>query len=215
MRYAIVPATFAVVAIAVPWLMARTPEIAFALQRGFALVCHQQAERSFLLLGGSVAVCARCLGIYLGAAVGLLVSIPRRMAWRFLQVAAALNLIDWLAELSGLHGNWMLVRFALGVALGIAGAMLIAVNIYPLTACTNSVAPISTRSGMNKLQKRIATQTVIDGSAEEDRWSNHNQRKQVVTRHFRDPQACQPIACHPNSAGGQEVSLQGRAKMLS
>ncbi|MGA9567392.1 MAG: DUF2085 domain-containing protein, partial [Candidatus Korobacteraceae bacterium] len=124
---------------------ARTPEIAFALQRGFGLVCHQQAERSFLLLGGTVAVCARCLGIYLGAAVGLLVSIPRRMAWRFLQVAAALNLIDWLAELSGLHGNWMFARFALGVALGIAGAMLIAANIYPLTACTNSVAPINTR----------------------------------------------------------------------
>ena len=57
--------------VATPWLLAHSPVIGFALQRGFALVCHQQAERSFVLFGGSVAVCARCLGIYLGAAVGI------------------------------------------------------------------------------------------------------------------------------------------------
>ena len=96
-----------------------------------------------MLFGGSVAVCARCLGIYLGSAAGLAVNIPRRLAWRFLQIATALNLIDWLAEFSGLHGNWMFARLALGMVLGMAGAMLVAANLYPLAACTNSVAPIN------------------------------------------------------------------------
>ncbi len=143
--YAIVPAMFAMVAVATPWLFSHSPALAVALQRGFALVCHQQPDRSFFLFGGTVAVCARCLGIYLGAAAGLAVSIPRQLAFRFLVAATALNLIDWLAELSGLHANWIFARFALGLVLGATAAMLVAANLHPLTACTNSVAPINTR----------------------------------------------------------------------
>ncbi len=88
-------------------------------------MCHQQPERSFVLFGGTVAVCARCLGIYLGAAVGLLVRVSRRVAWGWLVAAVAGTLVDWFGELAGMHGNWMFVRFALGVALGTAGAMLV------------------------------------------------------------------------------------------
>src|SRR5215467_12188779 len=76
----LMPLAMAAAACAVPWLLAHSPEIGFALQRGFALVCHQQTERSFFLFGGSVAVCARCLGIYLGATAGLLPRAPRRIA---------------------------------------------------------------------------------------------------------------------------------------
>ena len=123
---AIVPAALAVVAVAVPWLIARVPEMGFALQRGFALVCHQQSERSFSLFGGSVAVCARCLGIYLGAAAGLLLRVPREIARRCLFAAVSVNAIDWLAELGRMHGNWTAARFALGIALGVAASMLVA-----------------------------------------------------------------------------------------
>ena len=123
--YAIVPAMLAVVAVAVPVLMARAPEIALALQRAFALVCHQHADRSFVLFGGSVAVCARCLGIYLGAAAGPLLRLPRQLATRLLFAAVAFNAVDSLAELAGLHGDWMLARFALGCLLGMTGAMLV------------------------------------------------------------------------------------------
>jgi len=123
------PFALAAIACAVPWLLSRSPEIGMALQRGFALVCHQQPERSFLLFGGSVAVCARCLGIYLGAAAGLLPLVPRAIALRWLIAAVALNLADWAAELTGLHGNWMFARFALGIALGAAAAMLVATSI--------------------------------------------------------------------------------------
>jgi uncharacterized membrane protein len=126
--YAIVPAMFAMVAVATPWMFAHSPEVGLALQRGFAVVCHQQPERSFVMFGGSAAVCARCLGIYLGAAAGLFVRLPRRLAKRFLMVAVALNFVDWLAEFAGLHGNWMFVRFALGVVLGATGAMMVSAS---------------------------------------------------------------------------------------
>jgi uncharacterized membrane protein len=131
--YAIVPLTLAAVAVAVPWLVASVPEIGFALQHGFSLVCHQRPERSFILFGGSVAVCARCLGIYLGAAAGLLLRVSRRVAWRWMLVAAAMNVADWIAELAGMHGNWMLARFALGIALGVAAGLLVATSFVAHT----------------------------------------------------------------------------------
>jgi hypothetical protein len=34
-----------------------------------SLICHQRPERSFHLLGAQLPVCARCMGIYVGAAV--------------------------------------------------------------------------------------------------------------------------------------------------
>ena len=124
-RWAVVPLALAATACAVPWLLIHSAELGFALQRGFALVCHQHGERSFALFSGTVAVCARCLGIYLGAAAGLLLRVPRNVAWKWLVAAVAMNCVDWLAEFGGLHANWMIPRFALGVALGVAGAMLV------------------------------------------------------------------------------------------
>jgi len=124
----LMPLAMAATACAVPWLLAHSPEIGFALQRGFALVCHQQTERSFFLFGGSVAVCARCLGIYLGATAGLLLRAPRRIAMQFFIVTLAINVADGLVEFTGLHANWMLARFVLGIALGAAAAMLVAAS---------------------------------------------------------------------------------------
>jgi uncharacterized membrane protein len=112
-------------AMATPYLLTHGALIGLALRRGFALVCHRRPERSFWLFGGSVAVCARCLGIYLGAAIGVLFRTTRRVAVRFLIAAAALNFLDAASELAGLHGNWLGVRFALGLALGASAALLI------------------------------------------------------------------------------------------
>ena len=39
-----------------------------------SLVCHQRPERSFHVAGAQLPVCARCLGIYAGAAFGLFVA---------------------------------------------------------------------------------------------------------------------------------------------
>lgn len=43
-----------------------------------SLVCHQRAERSFHLAGAQLPVCARCFGIYLGAAFGAMMTAGRR-----------------------------------------------------------------------------------------------------------------------------------------
>jgi uncharacterized membrane protein len=115
---------------AVPYLLAHGfLAIGLALERGFALVCHQRRERSWWIFGGSVAVCARCLGIYLGAAIGLLLRTSRTIALRLLMAAAAINVLDAASELAGLHGNWLGMRFALGLALGASGGLLISSTV--------------------------------------------------------------------------------------
>ena len=125
--WALVPITLLGAALAAPYLSSHSfVVLAFALHHGFALVCHQRPERSFFVFGAPVAVCARCLGIYIGAAIGLLLRTSRRLALRILIAVAAINVIDAAMELAGLHGNWMVVRFALGLMLGAAGALLIA-----------------------------------------------------------------------------------------
>jgi uncharacterized membrane protein len=112
--------------LAVPYFLTHNfGVLGFALQRGFALVCHQRPERSFWIFGAPVAVCARCLGIYLGAAIGLLMRTSRHIALRLLITAVVVNALDAVTEAVGLHGNWMGVRFGLGLALGAAGGLLI------------------------------------------------------------------------------------------
>ncbi len=124
-RWAILPLTVVLMAIAVPYLWGRIPVIAFAMDRALFLVCHQLPARSFWIFGAPVAICARCLGIYLGAALGLLLRTSRFVAMRLLVVAAFLNLLDAVTEVAGWHGNWMMARFVLGFALGAAAALLI------------------------------------------------------------------------------------------
>ena len=129
-RWMLLPLALAASALAVPYFLTHGFLVmGLALERGFALVCHQRPERSFWLFGGSVAVCARCLGIYLGAALGLLLRTSRTLALRFLIATAALNLLDGASELAGWHGNWLGVRFALGLALGAAAAMTISAAV--------------------------------------------------------------------------------------
>ncbi len=42
-----------------------------------SVICHQRPERSFHLFGAQLAVCARCAGIYAGAAVSALAAVCR------------------------------------------------------------------------------------------------------------------------------------------
>lgn len=47
-----------------------------------ALICHQLPERSFHAAGAQLPVCARCFGIYAGAAAGLMTALPVRAVRR-------------------------------------------------------------------------------------------------------------------------------------
>lgn len=56
-----------------PWARAHESMISFLIYKFFSSICHQLPERSFYLWGFPLAVCARCLGIYLGFGLALIV----------------------------------------------------------------------------------------------------------------------------------------------
>ena len=124
------PAVLASAAVLAPYLAASGYTLlAVAIFWFFSPVCHQDPARSFWILGAPVAVCARCLGIYLGAAVGAWIPAPRRMLVSGLALFAALNLADVLTEAAAWHGNWKLARFLLGAFLGMAAGALVAGSV--------------------------------------------------------------------------------------
>ena len=101
----------------------------------FAPVCHQIPGRSFRLAGFPLAVCGRCLGIYVGFLAGLLGypwidrltskrslgTGPRRYGLPKPRVFLAFSLpigLDFAAGLIGLWDSTNAVRFATGAAWG-------------------------------------------------------------------------------------------------
>jgi uncharacterized membrane protein len=112
----------------------------------FRPVCHQHIERCFRIGGAPLAVCARCLGIYLGATAMLLLSAAAatfglgrdnsaslrrlREAWRpegrrCLVTALALVAADVVSERLGLRGPSAAVRLVTGLLAGSAAAAVL------------------------------------------------------------------------------------------
>jgi uncharacterized membrane protein len=107
-----------------PLLAGSHPLAALLIRSFFSQLCHQDPGRSFLLVGAPVAVCVRCLGIYWGVAVGAAL-VRLRMGRRLLAVGLTLNLVDVATSVLHWHGNLPLVRFFLGLLLGVGvGAVL-------------------------------------------------------------------------------------------
>jgi uncharacterized membrane protein len=121
-----------------PLSVASSVGYAFALVMYAAgsIVCHQRPERSFHLLGAQMPVCARCAGIYAGAAVAAIAAWSKPPPGRvssgtgrglllFALPAAGTLLYEWTTGQD--PGNWM--RFASGAPLGAAVAwVLLRVN---------------------------------------------------------------------------------------
>ena len=113
--------------------------IATLMYAAGGIICHQLPERSFHLAGFQLPVCARCLGIYAGAAAAasihvLGVSVADSARWRLLSPAAARRVflvsavptvvtvaLDWAGAWSGTNA----VRAIAGVALGVGGALVV------------------------------------------------------------------------------------------
>jgi uncharacterized membrane protein len=97
-------------------------------------ICHQLPERSFHLLSSQLPVCARCLGIYAGAAAGLLLTVHpwlrhrvSRMSPRTMLCAGAVpTLITVVMEWGGVWSGGNSVRAAAGATLGLAVAFVVA-----------------------------------------------------------------------------------------
>lgn len=107
-----------------------SPMLGALLRAAFAGVCHQIPERSFTLLGEPVAVCHRCLGLYAGGLVGLLllpwlprlrrwlVERPRRLGWFVLPllVDVALPFDSWWSR----FGSGLLASFPVAAIVWVA-----------------------------------------------------------------------------------------------
>jgi uncharacterized membrane protein len=111
--------------LAAPLLAAGHPLTALLIRGFFSRLCHQNPGRSFLVAGSPVAVCARCLGIYCGVALGALLRLGKATATRLLALALLLNLLDIATATLHWHGNLPVARLLLGLLLGVgAGAFL-------------------------------------------------------------------------------------------
>lgn len=102
-----------------------------AVMAVFSPACHQLPARSPHLDGVQLAVCDRCLGIYIGAFVGVLLAGGLRPVWswlgeagRYLLLGALIPLgVDWIAPLVGLWSNTPVSRGTTGALFGLVAAL--------------------------------------------------------------------------------------------
>ena len=108
-----------------------------------SLVCHQRPDRSFATGAVIWPVCGRCAGLYLSAALGVLLLLGRGAAaptagggrdsssrlrgWRTLLVLASLpTMVSWAFEQAGWWAQGSLTRALFALPLGGAIGMLLA-----------------------------------------------------------------------------------------
>ncbi len=92
----------------------------------FSHLCHQKSDRCFVVGTSSLAVCSRCLGIYIGITGGCaIVWLKTSRALLLEKVTGALlacvvfaNLLDFGLEGLGFHENAIWIRSSLGLLLG-------------------------------------------------------------------------------------------------
>ncbi len=116
-----------------------SPSIAAVVYAVGGVICHQMPERSFHLDGVQLPVCARCLGIYAGAAVaasihvlwGLAASPARwrrlspRAARRLFLLTATPTLVTVALDYAGVWDTSNVVRVIAGLTVGAGGALVV------------------------------------------------------------------------------------------
>lgn len=98
--------------------------LARALDRWFAFQCERDPARML----GVGAVCARCLGLYVGLGLGALIARPRLASPRlelWLAGAALAMGVDVATEALGWRPAWAPLRFATGFALAYPAGVIV------------------------------------------------------------------------------------------
>jgi uncharacterized membrane protein len=104
-----------------PWALSLLGLHHPAIERVFATLCHQQAERSLVLQGEPMLICSRCAGLYAGFALGMLLPLPRAwLPWgrALLLVSLALLAVDSLGHSLDFWPAWHPSRLGTGLAVG-------------------------------------------------------------------------------------------------
>jgi len=110
---------------AAPILRHKAPVVSALIYAAFSPVCHQVPERSLYIHGSPLAVCGRCLGIYLGFSAGtILYPFLRRFSrpfppetWIFVLVSLPIGL-DTAGSFLGLWTSPIGLRLAAGLIWG-------------------------------------------------------------------------------------------------
>ena len=103
-----------------------------------AAICHQRPERSFFIDGHQMAVCARCAGLYVGAALAVPLALiygsalTTRRARAIATVAGLPTLLTWTLEFAHVADFSNGVRFAAALPLGFAAAWLMLGVLAPI-----------------------------------------------------------------------------------
>ena len=114
-----------------PYLASRGhDDMAGRLYDAYRPFCHQMAERSLMVFGEKMAVCARCFGIYAGALAGTFVFIVAAAVGKgrgtvsipAVLVALAPLAVDGVSQLLGLRESGTTLRLATGLLFGSAVA---------------------------------------------------------------------------------------------
>jgi uncharacterized membrane protein len=104
---------------------ALTYAFAFTMYAIGSVVCHQLPDRSFHVAAVALPVCARCTGIYLGAAVASMLAATRRLPrpshvvlWLLASALPTAATLSYEWTVGSAPSNW--TRAAAGLALGFA-----------------------------------------------------------------------------------------------
>lgn len=118
--------------LAFPWLVSSLPSLGLGIALFFSQLCHQDPNRSFVLAGATLPVCARCLALYLGGFVGIaaypLLGLRARHGQRitrFLMISLGLIALDVGLDAAGIWENTFITRSLTGAFFGGACGLVV------------------------------------------------------------------------------------------
>lgn len=106
----------------------------------FSDLCHQIVDRSFWINNQPMAVCSRCIGIYVGFAFGWILLPVAAMGnltsnWSMKKgalVAVLLNFLDIIGNILSLWENTLVSRLVVGSAIGITAALIFSGDFFKI-----------------------------------------------------------------------------------